>query len=510
MSANLASIMPQVIAVWCEAAGHEVRYVCYTGFEDLATVLPTDTDLLFIGAFSESAQLAYAISGLYRSRGTVTALGGPHARCYPEDAARYFDYVFGFTDQTVVDDVLRECAPHRPVGLAVTARKQPVYLPGVRERWKFISQTLAKAPTIKIVPMLASLGCPYTCSFCIDSTVDYQALATDQLREDLRFLLGAVRRPRVAWHDPNFGVRFDETLSAIEEAVPPGRIDFIAESSLSLLAEARLPRLRRNGFRAILPGIESWYSLGNKAKTGRAVGMEKVRQVSEHVNTVLRHIDYVQTNFVLGLDTDEGDEPFELTKRFVDLTPGAFPGYSLLSAFGRAAPLNLDLQRAGRVLPFPHHFLNNTLAMNVKPKNYEWTPFYEHVVDLTQYSFSRRAIARRFTANRSTIPRLMNVVRAVSTEGHGRTEYYRNIRALLEQDRTVRSYFEGTSSQLPAFYEQRIRRDLGPFWEYLPPGALAHDQNAYLHTEQPAVSQATLPEPTLPPPTHPQSALPVS
>lgn len=486
MAANLASIMPQVLAVWCEAAGHDVRYICYTGFEDLPAVLPVDTDLLFIGAFSENAQVAYAISALYRSRGTVTALGGPHARCYPEDAARYFDYVFGFTDQSVVDDVLRECAPHRPVGVMVGAKRQPVYLPGVRERWKFIAQTLAKAPTIKIVPMLASLGCPYTCSFCIDSTVDYQALATDQLREDLRFLLQTVRRPRVAWHDPNFGVRFDETLTAIEDAVPPGRIDFIAESSLSLLGEERLPRLRRNGFRAILPGIESWYSLGNKAKTGKVVGMDKVRQVSDHINLVLRHIDYVQANFVLGLDTDEGDEPFELTKRFIDLTPGAFPGYSLLSAFGRAAPLNLDLQRAGRVLPFPHHFLNNTLAMNVRPKNYQWAPFYDRVVDLTRYSFSSRAIARRFAANRGAIPRWMNVVRAVSTEGHGRTKYYQTVRSLLDSDRSVRAYFEGMSTELPSFYEQRIRRDLGPFWQYLPGGALAHDHNAYLHTAQPA------------------------
>ena len=70
MNANLASIMPQVLGVWCEAAGHDVRLVCYTGFEDLARELPSEMDLLFIGTFSETAQLAYAISHLYRQRGT--------------------------------------------------------------------------------------------------------------------------------------------------------------------------------------------------------------------------------------------------------------------------------------------------------------------------------------------------------------------------------------------------------------------------------------------------------
>jgi hypothetical protein len=33
----------------------------------------------------------------------------------------------------------------------------------------------------------------------------------------------------------------------------------------------------------------------------------------------------VQANFVFGLDGDEGKEPFELTKEFVNRSPGAFP-----------------------------------------------------------------------------------------------------------------------------------------------------------------------------------------
>jgi hypothetical protein len=58
----------------------------------------------------------------------------------------------------------------------------------------------------------------------------------------------------VGWHDPNFGVRFDEIMTTIEAAVPPYRIDFLAESSLSLLSEPHLRRLRHSGFKAVLPG----------------------------------------------------------------------------------------------------------------------------------------------------------------------------------------------------------------------------------------------------------------
>jgi len=61
MNANLASIMPQVIGVWCRQLGHDVTLVCYTGFEDLLEELPDTLDVLFVGAFTEAAHTAYNI-----------------------------------------------------------------------------------------------------------------------------------------------------------------------------------------------------------------------------------------------------------------------------------------------------------------------------------------------------------------------------------------------------------------------------------------------------------------
>ncbi len=480
MHANFAGIMPQVVALWCEQEGHEVTLECYTGFEDILEDLPTDFDLVFVSAFSQSAQLAYAISNYFRSKGAITALGGPHARCYPQDSAKYFDYVLGFTDKSIIKDVLQDCSQHRPFGMNLSGSGQPTSLPGVRERWKYITQTLQKAPLIKIVPMLGSLGCPYTCSFCIDAAIDHEPFDIEVIKEDLSFLLKNVKRPRVGWHDPNFGIRFDEQLDAIEEVVPPDRVDFIAESSLSLLSEPHLKRLQRAGFKAILPGIESWYDMGNKSKTGSRRGLEKVQQVTEHVNMIMRYIPYLQANFVLGLDTDQGPDPFELTKRFIDWSPAAFPAYSQLSSFGRAAELNLAYQQEDRVLAFPFHFLNNNHAMNVKPKNYEWTEFYDNLISLSEYSFSWRSISRRLAATKMNIPRYLNFVRAVSSEGFGRIRYYKEIRRRLDEDPQFRPYFEQETNVLPQFYIDRIEHDLGPLWQWLPKGAIYHDPKTYL------------------------------
>lgn len=478
MNANLASIMPQAIAAWCEELGHDVRYVCYTGREDLNALISDETDIVFIGAFTRSAFTAYAIGNLYRKRGVVTVLGGPHARCYPEDAARYFDYVLGFTDKTIVDQVLRESAPARTMGQHLNARGQPKSLPGIAARWKFISTMLAKAPFLRIVPTIGSMGCPYTCSFCIDASVDYQPLPFDELRHDLKFLLTKVRRPIVGWHDPNFGIRFNDYMSAIEDVVPPGRMRFIAESSLSILSEDRLKRLQTNGFVGIMPGIESWFELGNKSKTGKNVGTEKVAQVAEHVNTILRYIPFIQTNFVLGLDSDAGLEPFELTKRFLDLSPGAYPAFSMLTAYGSAAPLNRELQRAGRVLPIPFPFLDGNHAMNVRPLNYDWTELYAHAADLTQYAMKGRRMLRRWTANRGTT-RWVNLIRSRSS---GRAKFQRTMHEALLTDPSMRRFFDGVTREIPSFYVSRVIRGLGPLWEALPRSALLHEQNTFAHS----------------------------
>jgi hypothetical protein len=259
----------------------------------------------------------------------------------------------------------------------------------------------------------------------------------------------------------------------------------LAETSLSILTEDHLKIMQQHNFVALLPGIESWYDMGNKSMAAHLGAEEKLNKVSEQVNMILRYVPYIQTNFVLGLDCDAGDEPFELTKRFVDKSPGAFPGYSLLTSFGEAAPINVEYQKAGRVLPFPFHFLNNHLAMNLKPLNYEWAEFYDKVIDLTEYTFSKKAIYRRFRSSSHFTTKCMNVMRAISSEGYGRIRFYKLIKEKLKHDPSVRKYFEGETTQLPPFYRAIIEKDLGAWMQWLPKEALEHDPNAFLRKSSP-------------------------
>ncbi|NND70579.1 MAG: radical SAM protein [Rhodothermales bacterium] len=483
MRANNASIMAQVVGVWAEELGHRASIAYYSGNVLMSGGLPDDIEIVFINAFSQTSLLAYAMSNRFRSKGLVTVLGGPHARSYPEDAAKHFDYVVGLCNKSTLQEILDEHSQYRPLGRYISATEQPASLPGLRQRWKFLRPTMEQAKVLRLVPMIGSLGCPYTCSFCIDAVVPYQPLQYDTVKDDLRFLR-ELKLPRsvAAWHDPNFGIRFDEYMDLMEDAIPPGSLPHIGEMSLSLLSEDHLKRLKKNRFLAIAPGIESWYDIGGKSKLKNKRGEEKVRRVAEHANMVQRYIPYTQCNLIFGLDADEGPEPYELTKLFIELAPAVYPHFALLSAFGRNAELNLGYQKDNRVLPVPFHFLDLIRSSNVIPRNYTWLEFYDHVVDAFDTAFSRRAIRRRFTKNSHTSSRFEQLLRGISSDRRSRLGHQRYMREQFN-DPNVRAFFEGETRTIPDMFVNKVQKDLGPLWEWLPEGTLDYDPNAYLNSK---------------------------
>jgi hypothetical protein len=477
MFPNYISIMPQIIGVWCKEAGHEVNYGIFTGSQKLRDLMTAKTDLVFISSFTYTAQLAYAISGFYHTLGITTVLGGPHARCYPEDALLNFDYVLGLTDKELITGLLHNFEPDRPGGIYLTASSQPLSLPGIRERWEFIEKVHQQASIIKVIPIIGSLGCPYKCDFCIDSDIPFQLLDMNMIREDLRFLMTKMKHPRVSWYDPNFGVKFNLMMETIESAVPPGSIDFIAECTLSVLNEANVKRMQKNGFRMIMPGIESWFAYGEKTRTGSSIGMDKVRQVADHVNMIQRYIPQVQTNFMFGFDSDSGEMPFELTKRFIDLAPAAYPSYALLSIYGRGVRGNLRYENENRIIPFPFHMMRSVQTLNIIPKNYTWEEFYIHLIDLLDYSFSAKAMYRRFNANHMTAPKWITLLLSLTIGGRGKIRSLSSMMDNLRRESEFQSFVKKESSSVPRFLIEAIKKELGPMWHWLPDKSLSYDPN---------------------------------
>jgi radical SAM superfamily enzyme YgiQ (UPF0313 family) len=253
-----ASIAPQAVSVWCRQLGHEVFYVSYYGQRDPRRMLPNDLDVVFIATYTQSSALSYALAKLYRSEGILTVIGGPHAKSFPVDCLRFFDFVVQECDKELIDDLL-EGAFDR--GSIVTSGRPLRDIPSVEERMPEIgASAFAFGMPVRssIVPLLSSVGCPYTCDFCVDWNNPYALLPLDRLEADLTYLSTRWPRTLVAFHDPNFGVKFDQVLSVIEKIPAPARNPYIMESSLSLLKGPRLQRLEETGCVYVAPGVESW------------------------------------------------------------------------------------------------------------------------------------------------------------------------------------------------------------------------------------------------------------
>ncbi|MCH7875994.1 MAG: hypothetical protein IH965_11925 [Gemmatimonadetes bacterium] len=236
MTKQYASVTPQAVAVWCRRAGHETFYATYYGVGNLQRRLPSDLDVVFICSYTQASPLAYALAKLYRRAGTRTVIGGPHAKSFPTDCLRFFDIVVRDCNQELIRDIVAGAVDPGSVVCSATAFDD---LPTVEERlpeirttafffrrWRYFMST---------VPMLASVGCPYACNFCVDWSNPYRVLPLDRLAADFRYVGEHLPGIILGFHDPNFGVKFDQVLDVIESLPPAARPPYIMESSLSIL-----------------------------------------------------------------------------------------------------------------------------------------------------------------------------------------------------------------------------------------------------------------------------------
>lgn len=483
------SVTPQAIAVWCRQLGHSVYYAAYYGAGEPKAKLPNDLDVVFISAHSNLAPLAYALSKLYKREGTLTVIGGPHAKSFPRDALRYFDLVVLECDKALVRDIVED--RFRPCSI-ISSSKPYQDTPTIEERLPEIRASVflkGKPFVYSLIPMLASMGCPYTCNFCTDWNNPYRPLSADRLREDLRFASERLPGVKLIFYDPNFGIRFDETLALFETITPDRRSPYSIETSLTTVRSAdRLKRLRDTHCLAIAPGIESWTQYSNKAGVGKATARDKLDQVVDHLHTIHEYVPYIQTNFIFGLDTDSGDEPFELTKEFLLRAPFAFPTLNIPMAFG-GTPLFDTLLREGRLLrklPFTFYVVPYlTLIL----KNYDPIAYFSKMLDLYSVLFSRELLLARGRTDSPVSVKIVNYYRSLVFYGIYRA--MQDTLRTLQNDRQFLEFHSGTSDVLPDLYALEYKKQLGIYAELMPleeSEPLLDDQTSGLVTQPEAIA----------------------
>lgn len=483
MRKQFVSITPQAVSVWCRQLGHDVFYATYHGQSDPERLLPDDLDVVFVSAYTQASALAYALARLFRRSKTLTVIGGPHAKSFPVDCLRFFDLVVDDCDKTLVDDMLR--GRFDPPA-AISSGRRIADLPSVEERLPEIAASVfvrGRPIRMSVVPMLASVGCPYTCDFCIDWNSDYRALPKDRLEADLAYLSRHLPGVLIAYHDPNFAVRFDETMDIIEAIPAARRNPYIMESSLSILKESRLHRLRDTNCVYVAPGIESWANYSNKAGAGAKTGRDKLEQVVHHFELIGRHVPGMQANFLFGTDSDCGDEPVELTREFVRRLPAVFPTVNIPTPFG-GTPLFDNYLAEGRILramPFAFYF---TPHLVTTLRNYHPREYYDRLIDISKEIASNLMLSRRVLARSRPSVRFIHALRTLATRWD--IAEFRRLRRMMASDAGFMAFHEGRSDVLPEYYRWRLGARLGRYAELLSPRDLVPTFDAPAAPARPA------------------------
>ena len=460
-----AGIMPQSIAVWCRQLGHEVHYCTAYGQKDPLHLLPDDLDVLFVATYTQASALAYALSKVFRQRGTLTVIGGAHARSFPTDCLRFFDLVVHDCNKGLIEDILRG---HYDPSMAITSGGQLTDFPSVEERMPYIktaSFRKGRPSLFSVVSILSSVGCPYTCNFCVDWNNKYSLRSKDSLWRDLNYLSQNWPQLYILYNDPNFAVRFDETMDVIE-GLPEGRRNpYLMESSLSILKKERLVRLKKTNCIYVAPGIESWMDYSNKSGVGRKQGQDKLDQVAEHLKTLVAYVPGLQFNLIFGIDSDAGAEPVMMTKELINRVPEGWPSLFIPCPYG-GTPLYDQLYREGRILRAMPLACYLSPYLTIRLKNYDPLSYYSYLINLHEAVISNNMLWRRLRTPKPKLNRLLHVLRHL---GHRHRGYsvLRRIHAMLASDANFWAFHEGRSDELPEFYHRLMDRRLGRYGELL-------------------------------------------
>ena len=462
--------MPRVVSVWCRQLGHDVLYTTYFGQEDPISLLPEDLDIVFISGSSQASALAYALAKLYRQNGVLTVAGGPHAKCFPEDCKRFFDFTVTQCDKQLVADILDGQFDPPTV---LKSEKPLTTIPSIEERLPEIEISAfhnGRPTWNSVVSILGSMGYPYDCNFCTDWNSTYLPISADQLALDLEFIATNFSQVFVGFHDPNFGVRFDEQMEVMERIEEGHRSRFLMECSLSVLTDSRLRRLKKTRCLYVAPGIESWTDYGNKMRMTSTQGQDRVSSLSEKFSVLHNYIPGLQANFVFGLDSDFGSEPFDLTLDFLTRLPFVWPNINILTPYG-GTPIYDQMIEEGRLLKAMPLALYCSPYVAIVLKNYGLVDFYDALIRLLSASIGLHITLRRAFLRDHPVLKLARLGQTLAVRRD--IHEMRLIKSELETNAQMRAFHEGRQNELPSFYAHHLERRLGRYAGILSPAEIS-------------------------------------
>jgi radical SAM superfamily enzyme YgiQ (UPF0313 family) len=318
-------------------------------------------DIVGISTITATAPRAYALADRVREHGVPVLLGGPHVTFLTDEGLAHADFVLRGEAEDSLPAFLEAWRSGGDLatipGLSfwkdgAMVQNQAVSVPPDLDSIPYTDFSLLKADDERrtrnmVIPIQASRGCPFDCSFCSVTGMFGKAYR----HRSTEHLLGELRRydrrgTTVFFYDDNFAADRKRTKELLQAMV---REKFKFRWTTQVRADAArdpelLRLLRKAGCLTVYIGFESV----NPRSLKEMRKAQTVEELGRAVKAFRRHRIHIHGMFVFGFDQDDGDtvkatvrwaRKARLTStQFLILTP--LPGsdfYDKVTAEGRIA-----------------------------------------------------------------------------------------------------------------------------------------------------------------------------
>ncbi|MFH2219392.1 MAG: radical SAM protein [Pseudomonadota bacterium] len=263
-----------------------------------------EADIVGITAYTASANRAYQIARLYRSRGTTTIMGGIHVSMMPEEALKYCDAVVIGEAESIWPKVLEDFE-------AGSLQKQYKGAWLNLENLPLPRRDILRNSYYQWGSIQTSRGCPHNCTFCSVSAFNGRRFRRRPL-EAVLAELEQIPQKRIMLTDDNIighGKKDLEWARALFSRIRERGIkkDFFAQASILFGEDPELVRLAAAaGLKIILIGMES-VNPGTLQSYGKNINLKRFHQNRhiELIRRIRRAGIAVLGAFVVGSDEDD-------------------------------------------------------------------------------------------------------------------------------------------------------------------------------------------------------------
>jgi radical SAM superfamily enzyme YgiQ (UPF0313 family) len=346
-------------------------------------------DLVGMTTTIGSALRAYQLAHRFRRRKVPVVMGGFHATLNADETLQHADAVVVGEAELEWEQVLQDAAD---------GKLKPIYkadklhdlkaLPRPRHELLKLNRYLFKA-----VPIQATRGCPYHCSFCeipVFYNTTFRMRPVDDIVKEIRDVIQITGMRNFQFIDDQIAGKH-EFAKELFRAIAPLRIKFSCLWTINTNQDHELLDLAaKAGAYHVNIGIES-ISPGSL----RSIG--KVQNHAEEYKELLARLRgygiFYSLNFLFGLDDDQPGI-FEDTMRFLDEVKAPVAFFNAVTP-RRGTPMRTQLEEEGRVIiPDADMYTNNHRCMFV-PKNLTPQQVEEGVWWCTDRFYSLRSILKR-------------------------------------------------------------------------------------------------------------------